>query len=194
MGVGYLQDPFSSRCNKYSFDSRSKGERQEVMNMKRSLILFSLIVFVTVSCAGPTKVGKLKALEKDWKECSESIDRNFNSEAFGKAFEECLEKKGYEYMSSKNIVSRTGPHVYFETSWMKSQDEYEKDRKECIESIDKNLNSEAFEKALEDCLEKKGYEFKILEKAGPSAGMIVLQIVLFPLVIAYGILLVGSAP
>jgi hypothetical protein len=167
--------------------------------MRRLLILSVLIVFLTVSCAGPNKVGKLETLEKDWKECSEPIDKNLNPEAFGKALEECLEKKGYEYMSSKNIVSRTGPHVYFETSWMKSQDEYERDRKECIESIDKNLNPEAFGKALEECLEKKGYELKLLEKAGNKVtakdiGLIALFIVLSPLIIAYGIWLIGCAP
>ena len=168
--------------------------------MKRFLILSILIVFLTVGCAGPNKVGKLKTLEKDWKECSESIDKNLNPGAFGKALDECLEKKGYEYMSSKNIVSRTGPHVYFETSWMKSQDEYEKDRKECIDSTDKNLNSEAFGKALEECFEKKGYEFKKAEEP-PSgkkvlelAGGIALFIILSPLILAYGVLLVGSAP
>ena len=108
--------------------------------MKRFLILSILIIFLTVSCAGSNKVGKLKTLEKD--------------------------------------------------------------RKECIDSIDKNLNSESFGKALEECFEKKGYEFKILEKVGPSAalvtakdiGLIALFIVLSPLIIAYGILLIGRAP
>ncbi len=178
--------------------------------MKRFLILSTLIVFLTVSCAGPNKVGWLKSLERDWKECSESIDENLNSEAFGKVLEECLEKKGYKYQISQNIVSRTGPNVYFETKWMKSQDEFERDRKECSESIDKNLNSEAFGKALEECFEKKGYEFKCFEKKGyefkkaeepPSGnkvlgtvGVIALFIVLSPLILAYGVLLVGSAP
>ena len=116
--------------------------------MKRFLILFTLIAFVTVSCAGPNKVG--------WT------------------------RRGSDFR----------------------QDQFENDRKECIDSIDKNLNSEAFGKALEECFEKKGYEFKILEKVGPSAalvtakdiGLIALFIVLSPLIIAYGILLIGRAP
>ncbi len=76
--------------------------------MKRFLILSSLIVFLTVSCAGPNEMGLAKPhfhqdqfekdrdqFEKDRKECSDSIE-NLNSEAFGRAIEECLEKKGYE--------------------------------------------------------------------------------------------------
>jgi len=112
--------------------------------MKRFLILSILIVFVTVSCAGPSKVGWAKP---DFR-----------------------------------------------------QDQFEKDRKECIDSIDKNLNSEAFGKALEECLAKKDYEFKTVEegKKPPPVGEIVLGIalliVLSPLIVAYGVLLVGSAP
>jgi hypothetical protein len=113
--------------------------------MKRFLILFSLIAFLTVSCAGPNKVG-----------------------------------------------------------WMKPdfrQDQFENDRKECSDSIDKNLDSEAFGKALEECLEKEGYEFKKAEEP-PSGnkvtakviGLVALLIVLSPLIIAYGILLIGRAP
>jgi hypothetical protein len=73
------------------------------MAMKRFLILFIVIVFVTVSCAGPTKVGWTKpdfhqeAFEKDRGECKRSIDKNLVSEAFGKALEECLVGKGYKY-------------------------------------------------------------------------------------------------
>ena len=173
--------------------------------MKRLLILSILIVFLTVSCAGPTVYRQAEwvmspdEFVKDWKECSESIDKNLNSEAFGKTIEECLEKKGYEYETSQNAVRRST-----ETAWMKSQDEFEKDRKECIDSIDKNLNSEAFGKALEECMSKKGYQFKIVEKAeepplgnkvtAKDIGLIAIFIVLSPLIIAYGILLIGRAP
>jgi hypothetical protein len=114
------------------------------MNMKRFLILFILIVFLTVSCAGPNKVGWTKP---DFR-----------------------------------------------------QDQFEIDRKECSDSIDKNLNSEAFGKALEECLEKKGYEFKKAEeppsgnKVLGTVGVIALLIVLSPLILAYGVLLVGRAP
>jgi len=112
--------------------------------MKRFLILSILIVFLTVSCAGPNKVGWTKP---DFR-----------------------------------------------------QDQFENDRKDCSDSIDKNLNSEAFGKALEECLEKKGYEFKKAEEP-PSgnkvlgiAGAIAILIVLSPLIVAYFVLLVGSAP
>ncbi len=65
--------------------------------MKRFLILSILIVFVTVSCAGPNKVGKVGwrkpdfsqyKFEIDRKECIDSIDKSLNSEVFGKALEE----------------------------------------------------------------------------------------------------------
>jgi len=78
------------------------------MSMKRFLILSILIVFLTVSCAGPNKVGWTKPdfrkdqFENDRKECSDSIDKNLNSEAFGKALEECLAEKGYKYQTSQD--------------------------------------------------------------------------------------------
>ena len=71
--------------------------------MKRFLILFVLIAFVTVSYAGPNKVGWTKPdfrqdqFENDRKECFDSIDKDLFSEAFGKALEECLAKKDYKY-------------------------------------------------------------------------------------------------
>jgi len=78
--------------------------------MKRFLILFILIVFVTMSCAGPNKVkvGWTKPdflqdqFENDRKECIDSIDKNLNSDAFGKVLEECLGKKGYTYESTQD--------------------------------------------------------------------------------------------
>ncbi len=110
------------------------------MNMKRFLILSILIVFVTVSCAGPNKVGKLKTLEKEWKECADSIDKNLNPEAFDKTFvEECLEKEGYEFKKAEEPPSGN----------------------------------------------------KVTAK---DIGLIALVIVLSPLIIAYGVLLIGSAP
>ena len=113
--------------------------------MKRFLILSILIVFLTASCVGPNKVGWTKP---DFR-----------------------------------------------------QDQFENDRKECIDSIDKNLDSEAFGKALEECLEKKDYEFKKAEDppsgnkvTAKDIGIVALVIVLSPLILAYGVLLVGSAP
>ena len=79
--------------------------------MKRFLILFSLIAFLTVSCAGPNKVGWTKPnfrqdqFENDRKECIDSIDKNLDSEAFGKALEECLEKKDYEFKKAEEPPS-----------------------------------------------------------------------------------------
>jgi hypothetical protein len=124
------------------------------MSMKRFLILSIVIVFLTVSCAGPNKVGWTKPdfrqdqFENDRKECNESIDKNLDSEAFGEAREECLE---------------------------------------------------AFGKAFGECLEKKGYEFKKPEEppsgnkvTAEDIGLIALFIVLSPLIIAYGVWLIGQ--
>ncbi len=115
--------------------------------MKRFIILLSLISFVTVSCAGTNRV-----------------------------------KAGW-----------TKPDF--------RQDQFENDRRECIDSIGKNLDSEDFGKALEECLEKKDYEFKKAEEppsgnkvTAKDIGLVALFIVLSPLIIAYGILLIGRAP
>jgi hypothetical protein len=68
------------------------------MSMKKFLILFILISFVTVSCAGPqVKYGWTKPdfseeqFEKDRQECIDSIDRGGL-----KSYDECFVKKGYE--------------------------------------------------------------------------------------------------
>jgi hypothetical protein len=53
-------------------------------------------------------------------------------------------------------------------SWTKPdfrQDQFENDRKECVESIDTNLDSEAFGKALEECLGNKGYSYQTSQDA-----------------------------
>ncbi len=76
--------------------------------MKRFLILSILTVLVTVSCSGSNKVGWTKPdfhhdqFEKDREECMDSIDKNPNSQTFGKALEECLETKGYKYQASQD--------------------------------------------------------------------------------------------
>jgi hypothetical protein len=77
----------------------------EVIAMKRSLILFIMIVFSVVNCAGPNKVGWTKPgfpfhqdeFEKDRKKCIQTLDNSLDSQGFGKALEECLAKKGYKY-------------------------------------------------------------------------------------------------
>ena len=115
--------------------------------MKRFLILSISIVFLTVSCAGPNKVGWTKRdfrqdqFEKDWKECSDSFE-NLNSEAFGKAFQQCLEKKDYEF------------------------------------------------KKAEEPPKEPPLGIKVLGWAGVIAALIVLS----PLIVAYGVVRVGSAP
>lgn len=73
--------------------------------MKRFLILLILIVFSVVSCAGQNKVGWAKPgfpfhqdeFEKDRKKCIQTLDNSLDPQGFGKALEECLAKKGYEY-------------------------------------------------------------------------------------------------
>jgi hypothetical protein len=107
--------------------------------MKRFLILFTLIAFVTVSRAGPNKTGWTKP---DFR-----------------------------------------------------QDQFENDRKECIDSIDKNLVSDSFGKALEECLAKKSYTFKKTEEPPSGDKVTTRDIILFmalsPLILAYGIFLIG---
>ena len=67
--------------------------------MKRFLILFILIVFVAVSCAGPNKVGWTKhdfhqdQFEKDREDCIQAVKDDPDQKI---TVEECLTKKGYE--------------------------------------------------------------------------------------------------
>jgi hypothetical protein len=72
---------------------------QEVMNMKRFLLLFVLIVFVIMGCAGPSKVRWTKPdfdqdqFEKDRKGCLQAVNADSEKKM---TTEECLAKKGYE--------------------------------------------------------------------------------------------------
>ncbi len=152
--------------------------------MKRFLILLILMVFVTVSCAGPNKVGGTKPtfkneFEKDRWECIQSIDSYYDSESFGKAIKECLAKKGYKYQEDK--VSR----------WKKSdfrQDEFEKDRGDCIQSVE---NDPEQMMTVEECLAKKGYELKPVPSSSEiTVGKVIAFIIILPL-IAAGFLLMG---
>jgi len=67
--------------------------------MKRFLILSVLIVFVTVSCASPSKVRWTKPdfrqdqFEKDREDCIHAVKDDPEQKM---AVEECLAKKGYE--------------------------------------------------------------------------------------------------
>ena len=115
--------------------------------MKRFLILSISIVFLTVSCAGPNKVG--------WT------------------------RRGSDFR----------------------QDKFEEDRKWCIQIIDRDLHSEAFGQALDECLAKKGYEYRKAEEpplgnkvTAKDIGLIALFIVLSPLILAYGVWRIGQAP
>ena len=72
--------------------------------MKRFLILSILIAFVTVSCAGPNKVGWTKRdfrrdkFEKDREECIQTLNNNLDTQTSG-VFDDCLARKGYEYQT-----------------------------------------------------------------------------------------------
>ena len=87
--------------------------------MKRFLILFVLIAFVTAGCAGPqVKYGWTKPdfsqeqFEKDRQECIDSIDRDgLSSEDFQKAFDECFVKKGYERPQEEKKEYPTGVKI-----------------------------------------------------------------------------------
>ena len=75
--------------------------------MKRFLILFTLIAFVTVSCAGPNMVGLTRRgndfrqdeFEKDRKECMETAKKEESYSQTSGVFDYCMFKKGYEYQT-----------------------------------------------------------------------------------------------
>jgi hypothetical protein len=81
------------------------------MSMKRFLILFTLIVFVTVSCAGQNKEVKVftkldfseNEYQKDWQECNnQSMEQNQDSDARWQAYVDCLAKRGYTDQTSQD--------------------------------------------------------------------------------------------
>ena len=67
--------------------------------MKRFLIFFILIVFVTMSCAGPSKVRWTKPdfrqdqFEKDREDCIQAVNADPEQKMTA---EECLANRGYE--------------------------------------------------------------------------------------------------
>jgi len=107
--------------------------------MKRFLILSILIVFVTVSCAGPR--------EMRW----------------------------------------TKPDF--------RQAEFERDKEDCFRTYDNSPGSDPY-KVVDECLVKKGYEYKEVDTkiAAKDIGLIALVIVLSPLILAYGVWCIGQAP
>jgi hypothetical protein len=121
------------------------------MNMKRLLILFILILFVTASCAGPNKAGWTKRhflqdeFEKDRKECMQTLNKNSYSQTSG-LLADCLAWKGYEY-NGPNEVRWTKPEF--------NQDQFERDRKDCVQAVQDGLEQKL---TVEECLAKKGYE------------------------------------
>ena len=79
--------------------------------MKRSLILPILIIFATMSCAGPNKAGWTKPdfrqdeFEKDREECIQRIgNHDSEPELFGERLERCLAEKNYKYFPSETEV------------------------------------------------------------------------------------------
>ena len=70
--------------------------------MKRFLILFILIALISVSCAGPNKVGWTKRdfrrdqFEKDREECMQTLKNKSWSQTSG-VVDDCLARKGYQY-------------------------------------------------------------------------------------------------
>jgi hypothetical protein len=75
------------------------------MSMKRFLVLFTLIAFSVVSCAGPNKVKvgwtkpdfRQDEFERDRKDCFQTYDNSLDPDPFGWVVDECLAKKGYKY-------------------------------------------------------------------------------------------------
>lgn len=75
--------------------------------MKRFLLLSILIVFVTVSCAGPNKVGWTKRdfrrdqFEKDREECVQALNnKSYSYSQTSGVVDDCLARKGYQYHPS----------------------------------------------------------------------------------------------
>jgi hypothetical protein len=141
-------------------------ERQEVMPMKKFLILFTLITYSLAGCAGSNKWTRPdfdpNEFNKDREQCIQSIDKDLSPEDFGKTLEECLGKKNYKYHQAEVRNRRyqwTKPDFRPEESRKDREEEFREHRNECIQSIDRNLVSEAFGKALEECLAEKGYKY-----------------------------------
>jgi hypothetical protein len=78
-------------------------------------------------------------------------------------------------------VSCAGPQVKYR--WTKpdfNQEQFEKDRRECIDSIDRDgVSSEDFQKAFDDCFVKKGYERpQKKEYQPPSWGLLPIPVII----------------
>jgi hypothetical protein len=163
--------------------------------MKRLSILFTLILFVTASCAGPNKTGWTKRhfsqdeFEKDRKECMQTLNKNSYSQTSG-LLTDCLVQKGYEY---------NGPR---EVRWTKpdfNRDQFEKDHKDCVQAAQDGLEQKLM---VEECLAKKEYESKPqpspdkekskisqMAKAAEDAGGPILVVIFYAAVVAGGIML-----
>ena len=163
--------------------------------MKRFLISFILIAFVTVSCAGPGKVGWTRGgsdfpqdkFEEDRNRCVQVIDQDLQSEAFGQALEECLAWQGYKYepvgsVSSKQVQKKEG-------RWRKtdfSSTEFEKDQEECEQAVSNDIGQPV---TVAECLAKKGYAFELFPP-DKKESVQVLNVLLFSagLVLAVGLM------
>jgi hypothetical protein len=164
--------------------------------MKRlSILLFTLILFVTASCAGLNKPGWTKRhfsqdeFEKDRKECMQTLNKNSYSQTSG-LLTDCLSRKGYEY---------TGPS---EVRWTEpdfNRGQFEKDHKDCVQAARDGLEQKL---TVEECMAKKGYESepqpspgkeksKIAEiaKAAENAGGPILVVIFYAAMVAGGIML-----
>jgi hypothetical protein len=93
--------------------------------MKRFLILFTLIAFSVVGCAGPSKVKvgwtkpdfRQDQFEKDREECMETANKEESYSQTSGVFDYCMFKKGYEYQ----------PQLQFESSFDKKDTAYKED-------------------------------------------------------------------
>jgi hypothetical protein len=85
--------------------------RQGVMSMKRFLIFSILIVFTTMSCAGPSKTGWRKPdfrqdeFERDREECIQRVgNHDLDPEVFAERLEKCLAERNYTYFPAQAEV------------------------------------------------------------------------------------------
>jgi hypothetical protein len=79
------------------------------MTIKRLLILFILVTYSVVGCAGANRAAKPDGppgdIEKDREECMQSIDKNGYH-----TFTDCLAKKGYKLKSNQKLSEWWSKH------------------------------------------------------------------------------------
>jgi hypothetical protein len=174
------------------------------MTMKGFLISFTLIAFVTVSCAGSNKVGwtrrgndfRQDKFEEDRKWCIQIIDPDLHSEAFGQALEECLGWQGYKYESPGTGSSKQASKNGKTGEWGKpdlTPAQFEEDQQECRQGTSKDGEHPV---TVAECLAKKGYTFEPTHaenKERPSVGTVLKLTTGVALIVGLAVVTNGAA-